>query len=320
MSIFRNVPRFVGAFSNRGLSLIELMIALVIGVLLSGAVTIIYVNNKHAYVAQDNMANLQENGRMALHLLREDVRMAGYWGLNYSPDTITNSGDVSLGEECATGWATDYANPFVSVNNDNTGYDPCVPDADYKANTDILTIRRASSNPVTVYHPGHLYLRTSLTEGSVSKADSGGTITASVAEVPAATYEVLAHAYYVRPWSETAGDGIPSLVREVISGGAVTTERLVEYVEDFQVTFGLDTDGDGSVDRYENDGISAGEVDSVMSIIVETLVRANTFESNYTNTRTYQMGDRVLGPFNDGFRRQVFRDTLFIRNWSGLGI
>ena len=61
------------------------MVALVIGLVLSGAAVMILGNNKHAYLVQNNTAVLQENGRHALHLLREDIRMAGYWGLNYAP-------------------------------------------------------------------------------------------------------------------------------------------------------------------------------------------------------------------------------------------
>ncbi len=64
------------------MTLIELMISLVIGLSLSAAAILIYLNNKQAWVAQDNIARLQESGRFALQLLREDIRLAGYWGLN----------------------------------------------------------------------------------------------------------------------------------------------------------------------------------------------------------------------------------------------
>lgn len=307
---------------NRGMSLVELMIALVLGLVLSAAAVLIYDNNKHAYLVQNNTDNLQENGRYALHLLREDVRMAGFWGLNYRPEGITNADDpISLTDECTAGWATDYANPLDSVNNANTGYATCIPNADYKANTDILTVRHASSEPVDPgsIAQGSVYLLTSLTEGSAFEADAAGAIDAgvSITETPTSLYQVLAHAYYVRPYSQSAGDGIPTLVREIISGGKLAAEPLVEFVEDFQVTFGLDTDGNGSVDLYDDNGIDAATIGQVMSIIVEVLVRAATPEASYSNTRTYQLGDRIY-TVNDRFRRQIFRDTIFVRNWSGL--
>jgi len=306
---------------SRGMSLVELMVALVIGLVLSATTVMVYINNKHAYQVQNNTAILQENGRFALHLLREDIRMAGYWGLNYAPEDINNAETVTLDNECAPGWATDYSNPLASVNNANTGYTACIPNADYSGNTDILTVRHASSGPVasTAINENNVYLLTSLTEGTAFKADAASAVDAgvSVSESPTALYQVEAHVYYIRPWSRTVGDGIPTLVREVIAGGAVAAEPLVEYVEDFQVTFGIDSNGDGSVDLYDDNGADSSDIDHVMTVIVEVLARAPAVEAGYSNRRTYQLGDRVY-TVNDGFRRQVFRDTIFLRNWSGL--
>jgi len=255
--------------------------------------------------------------------------MAGYWGLNYVPESIS-SATIALTNECATDWATDYKNPLTSVNNDNTGYTTCIPEADHKDNTDILTVRHVASEPIaigTTTISGGIFLITSLTEGSAFQAAANDELSLTYlegkkllpSEPPFALYQVLAHAYYIRPWSQSADEDplIPTLVREVISGNAVTAVPLIEYVEDFQITFGLDTDGNGSVDLYDNNGIDAGVIDSVMTIEVEILVRSPNVEANYTNTRSYQLGDRVYN-VNDGFRRQVFRDAIHLRNWSGL--
>jgi type IV pilus assembly protein PilW len=317
------------------MTLIELMVAMVIGLVLSGAVVMIYDNNKHAYLVQNNTAELQENGRHALHLLREDIRMAGYWGLNYAPESISNAETIALTDECATNWATDYTSPLTAVNNANTGYTSCISNADYKNNTDILTVRHVSSQPLTagVIAKDSIYLFASLTEGIAFVADDDATIDSgiSLSETPTALYRVLAHAYFIRPYSQADdadncdpkldgngdSDGIPTLVRVVISGAKVDCVALIEYVEDFQVTFGLDTDGNGSVDLYVNNGIDASAIASVMTIEVEILVRSPNVEANYTNTRSYQLGDRVY-TVNDGFRRQVFRDAIHLRNWSGL--
>lgn len=308
---------------QRGVSLIELMVALVIGVVLAGAAVMIYANSKHGFVVQDNTASVQENGRFALHLLKEDIRLAGYWGLNYRPTTIGSVGAITLTNECIANWATDVTLPLGILNNTNATYTTCIPDTDYydpdndNVGSDVLTVRHASSEPVTTLVDGDVYLRTSLTNGLLFVWDASSPPDTDIGEVPADNHRLLAHAYYIRPFS-TAGDGIPTLVREVIRGTAVAAEPLIEYVEDFQVTFGLDTNADGDVDRYDNDGIDAADIDNVMTIIVEILVRAPTPEADYTNTRTYQLGDRTHTP-NDGFRRQAFRQTIFVRNGAGLG-
>lgn len=63
-----------------GLTLIEIMIALLIGAFLLGGVMQIFINSRQTYTMQDNLSKLQENGRFAMEFLAKDIRMAGYWG------------------------------------------------------------------------------------------------------------------------------------------------------------------------------------------------------------------------------------------------
>jgi len=61
-----------------GVSLVELMISLVIATVILLAVTSIYVTSKRGYAIQDSMARQQENGRFAVELLTQNLRMAGF--------------------------------------------------------------------------------------------------------------------------------------------------------------------------------------------------------------------------------------------------
>jgi type IV pilus assembly protein PilW len=63
-----------------GMSLIEIMIALLIGAFLLGGVLQIFLSSKQTYRMQENLSRLQENGRFALDFLARDIREAGYWG------------------------------------------------------------------------------------------------------------------------------------------------------------------------------------------------------------------------------------------------
>ncbi|KRG69157.1 prepilin-type N-terminal cleavage/methylation domain-containing protein [Pseudoxanthomonas dokdonensis] len=60
----------------QGLSLVELMIAIVLGLLVVGAAIGIFISNKQAYRATDNLGVLQENTRTAFELLARDAREA----------------------------------------------------------------------------------------------------------------------------------------------------------------------------------------------------------------------------------------------------
>ncbi|MGH8540908.1 MAG: PilW family protein, partial [Stenotrophobium sp.] len=61
-----------------GLTLIELMIALVLGLLIIAGVGEVFLAGRASYSVQQRLSNLQENGRFALHFLQSDIRRAGY--------------------------------------------------------------------------------------------------------------------------------------------------------------------------------------------------------------------------------------------------
>jgi len=64
--------------SQAGLTLIEIMIAMLIGVFLIGGVLQVFVSTKQTYRMQENLSRLQENGRFAMDFITRDIRMADY--------------------------------------------------------------------------------------------------------------------------------------------------------------------------------------------------------------------------------------------------
>ncbi len=63
-----------------GLSLIELMVSLVIGLILMLGVTQVFLASSQASRLSEGVARAQENGRFALDFLERDIRMAGHMG------------------------------------------------------------------------------------------------------------------------------------------------------------------------------------------------------------------------------------------------
>lgn len=61
-----------------GVTLVELMISLAISLIVLLAVTSLYVTSKRGYALQDTLARQQENGRFAVEILTQDLRMAGF--------------------------------------------------------------------------------------------------------------------------------------------------------------------------------------------------------------------------------------------------
>lgn len=141
----------------RGLSLIELMVALTIGsLLIIGAVTV-YVQSRNTYAVNETMARLQENARYALSMIEPDVRQANYWGLTNDPQFITGTvGNSPIAvpggaDGCGAQFPIDLQRPIAG---DNGGYtlacEPGPPTGSRlpQPDADTLVVRRADAESV----------------------------------------------------------------------------------------------------------------------------------------------------------------------------
>jgi type IV pilus assembly protein PilW len=82
----RNMPR-----RSKGFSLIELIIALGLGVVVTAGIVTLFVGNNETYSLLNNQARLQENARYALDFVSRSARSAGYFGCDPEPTKIYNS-------------------------------------------------------------------------------------------------------------------------------------------------------------------------------------------------------------------------------------
>ncbi len=61
----------------RGMTLVELMISMMLGLLVVGSASAIFISNRQTYRATEGLGRVQENGRMAFELMSRDLREAG---------------------------------------------------------------------------------------------------------------------------------------------------------------------------------------------------------------------------------------------------
>ena len=73
-----------------GLSLIELMVSLAIGAFLVLGVVTVFLSNRDSATVENSLARLQENGRFALDLMREDLHRAQFLGCNTGDVFVIN--------------------------------------------------------------------------------------------------------------------------------------------------------------------------------------------------------------------------------------
>ena len=95
----------------RGLSLIELMVALVLGLLVVAAAIGIFLSNRQAYRATESVGRIQENARMAFELMARDVREAGGNACNSS----NNMSVINVINGPATRWWSNWGRTPANV-------------------------------------------------------------------------------------------------------------------------------------------------------------------------------------------------------------
>lgn len=122
---------------QKGLSLIELMVAMVIGLILISAVGTIFIDSRKTYSLQQALSRVQENGRMAAEFLGRDIRLAGYTGCasgEYASITNTLNSQNNINYDFSRG-VRGY-DVTGSVPTDLAGLSPA-PSAD----TDVLILK-----------------------------------------------------------------------------------------------------------------------------------------------------------------------------------
>jgi type IV pilus assembly protein PilW len=95
---------------NKGFSLIELMVSILIGFLVVGSAIAIFSSNRQAYVASENVSRIQENMRIAYELVARDIREAA--GTPCAPHITTLRNAIN---SSTTRWWTDSSLPLRIV-------------------------------------------------------------------------------------------------------------------------------------------------------------------------------------------------------------
>lgn len=100
---------------ERGLSLVELMVALVAGLLLAAGIGQIFLSTKQTFRARDQLSRLHENGRYAIDMLAHDARMAGSLGCH------SRTGEIQNALNNASSLYFDFGNPVGGFEANGTG-------------------------------------------------------------------------------------------------------------------------------------------------------------------------------------------------------
>lgn len=338
--------QFLANGKSGGFGLVELMIAITIGLILLGGIGYLYLGSRQTFRTQDDFSRIQENVRYALDQVGVDVRMAGYAGcLNLA--SINPSAAPAIGV---------IANnpPAISLGDAMRGYTgttwtaPGTAPANWVSGTGVFAITRASAVGVNLTgnttptnanikitgNPDNFVAGEALLVSNCVTADlfrattvssGGGTVTIAHSNASntgnftiysygdeAEIFRMISNTYFIG----TNPAGVPALYRRPLDGNA---EEMVDNVENIVMRFGLDDGSNGGtandfiVDRY----VEAGAVINWRQVLTARL--SMVFRSNSNNVATQVQpyvleGTTVTPATTDRRLRQVATATFGLRN------
>jgi type IV pilus assembly protein PilW len=319
----------------RGVTLIELLVALGIGsFLIVGAMTV-FMQSRTTFRINEAVSRLQENARFVLNEIEPDIRMSSFFGLTTRPNKVQGRATeldpisfVALANDCGPNWSIDVDDEIEASNNVWAWTCAAFGAGGWAPQSDTLVVRRVSEDPV----PGVLAANTLFVQSARfmdSQMFQGPAVPAGYLAATSATHLLTTHGYYVSQNStlDIPGNPVPSLRRKALSGLAVIDQEVLPGVEDMQIQFGVDTDVVGAptrgvIDRYVNPNdpiLTLGNVAflpdaRILAVRVWLRLRSERAENGYTDSTVYAYADRNFGPANDNFRRVVVSKTIYLRN------
>lgn len=328
----------------RGFTLVEMLIAMVIGLVLMTGVLSVFISSSDSYQRLQGLASIQERGRIAVQILRNSVQVAGYTGCRKNV-TINNvlSSNTNYGRSF-----TQPIQGFDATGTANT-WDPVmeatIPSPQW-AGGDVLTVRgpvgsgvsltAAMANPsdtlsvpagspfvagdlmlaVSCQGNGDVFEKSNAAGTTITHTASGLNSSASLGsayEANAMVVKVAVTSFFIRDSSAIAG------TRALwMKEGEDAAQALIEGVDGMQVLYGVTSNTDTSANQY----LTAAQVDAgglwgnVVNVRIALLVASLNPTVKAPNTTVYSLLGVNYPAFNDLRQRRVFTTTITLRNRS----
>jgi len=316
---------------EKGVTLIELMVAVTIGLILMAGLGSIYLSNKQSFKMNNVITNFQENGRYIASVINRDIHRAGHAGCinvfqrgleftsSFNTDAAAFYGSPIQGFEYST---TNNPNPELPTGSDAPDDDVLDPVA--ISNSDILSIQYAENIMVEIDNmsgnASDIDLKTPLKiddgdyavisdcldanvfiAGATGDGDDdlvGGPANALVKSYQKTgnmwptVMRFVSRTYYIG--SGTSANAL--YLRDNLTG---RTEKLVEGIQTINLLYGVDVSGD--MQYMEADDINSADLmDKILMIKIDfTLISTEKVDT---------------GAAQKDYTRRVFSTTVDLRN------
>ena len=332
-----------------GYSLIELLLSIGLGILMTTIMLQVFSSNKAISRSQEGLAQIQQNGRFADFFLARDIRMVGYQGCS-SQDNIQAA---NLLNPPIPSTDLDKINAIAGFNAQGGNWSPALhaslSGAGVLPETDAFIVRFASSQAAPLSASMATKSDNINVENKIAFAENdylviddcqnvdifqatSGTSSTSVSHsagpnlineltkafaVPSQVAKFESFGYYIADTGRTnlAGAAINALFRMDIDGNA---SELVEGVEDMQVLYGLDTNSDNTVDIFttadliSTDPTANNSWANVLSVRISLLL--NSIENVTESPQAYTFNGTTVNDPGDRLARKQWDVYVTLRN------
>lgn len=286
----KNIPNSIGLnYKNKrcqsGLSLIELLIAMFIGLFLLVGVTTSYLASKKTSILRDQISTLEDNGQIALEILTNTLQHTGYssfTGGALDKKFVMERADVE-NTTCGVSSVLGIDNfPETGITQDGIGNGADSIGMVFLGDNNVFTDCTGQALPATCR------------VGSGSATNSAK----------------IYNAFFVDDSNNLRCAGSRNELSPIIAEG----------IENIQILYGVDTNSDSLVDSYLNatkvnsvgiDGLWA----EVVSIQLSVLARSSVEVKSTPEAKTFSLLDNAYTvPVADRYERAVFNTTISLRN------
>jgi prepilin-type N-terminal cleavage/methylation domain-containing protein len=287
---------------NKGVTLIELMIALVISAVLVGGTYSIFISQQRTFILQDQVVGAQQDGRAALIIMAKDLRMAGMltgvdgFSVYGATEAITPTNSSTAPDQVRVVYAAEeFTSGGTSATVTNVAGSQVTLSASIGAFFNSSTKQYVAFEGVT-----HVYQVSSVAGNILTLSESPSanlaTFNARVLRVRAITYNVSGNAL-----QRNDGEGAQTLA------GATNQSQ----VEDLQIAYQVDGD---TTNWYNTTPVGKTNAD-IRTVRINLVVRTpleDTKDQNYTRPA---LEDHAGSATNDGFRRRAYTTVVKLRNF-----
>ena len=288
------------ALMQRGFTIVEIMISMLLGIILLVGVVSLMVGNKRSFNEQTETSRLQENARLAIQYLIQDIRMAGYTGCNDDIANVTNDlngaadDDNLLSMQNAVEGVDSASSPKVW---EASGSSDII--ANMTAGTDGISIRYMTPSGITIEAP---YMNTNASALHVSAGN--GLVQGEILAVSDCT---SADIFQISNANPDGSGTISHNTGSVVSPSNATGDLSKTYGADAELlrmisaryyVGDLDADGVSSLYRHTHDADrddSDGDGDTTerIEVSLELIEGVENMQILYGNGATFVSADNI---------------------------